>query len=226
MGDEGIKALEFELKDGSVVTLRGIADRIDTYKKDGNVYIRVVDYKTGSKEFSFDDLKEGLNTQLLIYLFSICKAQNLEKKVEFGCDDSGELLPAGIQYLSSNTPTISVDKFCDSDNIEELIQNEFVRSGLITNDPEIIHAMNHNLDPKIVSKFKTNDEGLMVGKSLVGGEGFEEIYTMLSETIIRVAESMRDGKANAIPLRKGEQAPCRYCKMKAICRASVCKSKI
>ena len=77
MGDEGIKALEFELKDGSVVTLRGIADRIDTYKKDGNVYIRVVDYKTGSKEFSFDDLKEGLNTQLLIYLFSICKAQNL-----------------------------------------------------------------------------------------------------------------------------------------------------
>lgn len=226
MGDEGIKALEFELKDGSVVTLRGIADRIDTYKKDGNVYIRVVDYKTGSKEFSFDDLKEGLNTQLLIYLFSICKAQNLEKKVEFGCDDSGELLPAGIQYLSSNTPTISVDKFCDSDNIEELIQNEFVRSGLITNDPEIIHAMNHNLDPKIVSKLKTNDEGLMVGKSLVGGEGFEEIYTMLSETIIRVAESMRDGKANAIPLRKGEQAPCRYCKMKAICRASVCKSKI
>ena len=135
-------------------------------------------------------------------------------------------MPAGIQYLSSNTPTISVDKFCDSDNIEELIQNEFVRSGLITNDPEIIHAMNHNLDPKIVSKFKTNDEGLMVGKSLVGGEGFEEIYTMLSETIIRVAESMRDGKANAIPLRKGEQAPCRYCKMKAICRASVCKSKI
>ena len=226
MGDEGIKALEFELKDGSVVTLRGIADRIDTYKKDGNVYIRVVDYKTGSKEFSFDDLKEGLNTQLLIYLFSICKAQSNEKKIEFGCDETGELLPAGIQYLSSNTPTVSVDKFCDGDHIEELIQNEFVRSGLITNDPEIIHAMNHNLDPKIVSKFKTNDEGIMVGKSLVGSEGFDEIYNMLSETIIKVAESMRDGKANAIPLRKGEQAPCRYCKMKAICRASVCKSKI
>ncbi len=226
MGDDGISALEFELKDGSIVTLRGIADRVDTYKKDGNVYIRVVDYKTGSKEFSFDDLKEGLNTQLLIYLFSICKAQNLEKKVEFGCDDSGELLPAGIQYLSSNAPTISVDKFCDGDNIEELIQNEFVRSGLIINDPEIIQAMNHNLDPKIVSKFKANDDGVMVGKSLVGNEGFEEIYDMLSETIVRVAESMKDGKANAIPLRKGEQAPCRYCKMKAICRASVCKSKI
>ena len=66
----------------------------------------------------------------------------------------------------------------------------------------------------------------MVGKNLVGEDGFEEIYEMLSETIIRVAESMKDGNANAIPLRKGENAPCRYCKMKSICRASACKSKI
>ena len=226
MGDGGINALEFELKDGSVVTLRGIADRVDTYKKDGNVYIRVVDYKTGSKEFSFDELKDGLNTQLLIYLFSICYAQSDETKTKFGCDDGGALLPAGIQYLSSNAPVVSVDKFCDGDSIEELIQNEFSRSGLITGDPEIIQAINHDLDPKIVSKFKTNDQGELVGKSLVGNDGFNEIYNMLSETIVRVAESMRDGNANAIPLRKGEAAPCRYCKMKAICRASACKSKI
>lgn len=226
MGDDGISALEFELKDGSVITLRGIADRVDTYKKDGNVYIRVVDYKTGSKEFSFDDLKEGLNTQLLIYLFSICRAQSEATKAEFGCENGGELLPAGIQYLSSNAPTVSVDKFCDGENIEELIQNEFSRSGLLTSNPKIIQAINHNLDPKIVSKFKTDDEGAFVGKSLVSEQGFEEIYTMLSETIIRIAESMKDGKANAIPLRKGEKAPCRYCKMKAVCRASVCKSKI
>lgn len=226
MGDEGINALEFELKDGSIITLRGIADRVDTFKKDGNVYIRVVDYKTGSKEFSFDELKDGLNTQLLIYLFSICKAQNDDTKTKFGCESGGELLPAGIQYLSSNAPTVSVDKFCDGNNIEELIQNEFSRSGLLNNDPDIMQAINHNLDPKIVSKFKTNDEGEMIGKGLVNSNGFEEIYEMLSETIISVAESMKDGKANAIPLRKGEQAPCRYCKMKAVCRASACKSKI
>ena len=226
MGDDGIKALEFSLKDGSIISLRGIADRVDTYRKDGNVYIRVVDYKTGSKEFSFDDLKEGLNTQLLIYLFSICKAQNDIKKAELGCEEGGELLPAGIQYLSSNAPTVSVDKFCDSDDLEKLIQDEFSRSGLLTNDPELLRALNHNLNPKFVSKIKEGDDGAMVGKNLVGEDGFEEIYEMLSETIIRVAESMKDGNANAIPLRKGENAPCRYCKMKSICRASACKSKI
>ena len=226
MGDDGFNALEFTLKDGSIVTLRGIADRIDTYKKDGNVYIRIVDYKTGSKEFSFDDLKEGLNTQLLIYLFSICKAQSEQTQIDLGCENGGELIPAGIQYLSSNAPTVSVDKFCEGDEIEKLIQNEFSRSGLLSSDPKILYAMNHNLNPKFVSKVKTNDDGVMVGKSIVDNNGFEELYDMLAETIINIAESMKSGNANAIPLRKGDNAPCRYCKMKSVCRASACKSKI
>ena len=226
MGEDTFNALEFTLKDGSVVTLRGIADRVDLYKRNGNVYIRIVDYKTGSKEFSFDELKEGLNTQLLIYLFSICKAQSEEIKAELGCHDGGELIPAGIQYLSSNAPTVSIDKFCEGDEIEKLIQNEFSRSGLLLSDPEILYAMNRNLNPKFISKVKENDDGTVIGKGIVDRDGFDEIYDMLSETIVRIAESMKDGNANALPLRKGEDAPCRYCKMKSVCRASVCKSKI
>lgn len=226
MGDDGIDSLEFELNDGSVVALRGIADRIDTYKKDGNVYIRVVDYKTGSKEFSFDDLKDGLNTQLLIYLFSICKTKDARQKAFFGCDEDGKLIPAGIQYLSSNAPVVYVEGLTDDSEIEKLIQNEFVRSGILTDDPEIVYAMNHDLDPKIVSKTKVNDDGTLIGKNLISQNGFDEIYDMLSETIVRVAQSMRDGKADAIPLRSGEKSPCRYCKMKSICRASNCNSKI
>lgn len=226
MGNDSIDALEFELNDGSKLSLRGIADRIDTYKKDGNVYIRVVDYKTGSKEFSLDDIKDGINTQLLIYLFSICKIKNLEQKSRFGCDKDGTLLPAGIQYLSSNTPIISVDKLCEDDEIEKLLQNEFTRSGLLASNPEILYAMNHNLDPHIVSKVKSNDDGTLIGKSLISENGFDEIYNMLSETIVRIAQSMRNGKADAIPLKSGDNSPCRYCKMKSICRASVCSTKI
>ena len=226
MGNDGIEALEFELKDGTTLKLRGIADRVDTYKKDGNVYIRIVDYKTGSKEFSFDDLKEGLNTQLLIYLYSMCNLKDEKRKAEMGCAEDGRILPAGIQYLSSNAPVVSVDKLCEGDELEGLIQGEFSRSGLISSDPEIIKAINHDLDPKIVSKIKTEKDGTFSGKSLVSSEGFDEIFELLSQTVIRVAESMRDGKADAIPLRSGDKSPCRYCKMKAICRSSTHKNKV
>lgn len=220
MGDGGIKALEFELADGSMVALRGIADRVDTYRRDGNVYIRVVDYKTGSKEFKFDELKEGLNTQLLIYLFSICYSGDEATRAKFGCEGDGKLIPAGIQYLSSNAPTVSVTQFCESDRIEQMITDEFTRSGLLSSDEEILRAINHDLNPKIVSKVKVNDDGGVSGKELVDEGGFEEIYTMLADTIIEIANGMKGGKADANPLRKGDASPCRYCKMKSICRAN------
>ena len=213
--------LEFPYDKG-IIQIKGSIDRVDQCGDK----IRVVDYKTGSKEFSFDDLKDGLNTQLLIYLFSICYAQSDDKKAELGCDAGGDLIPAGIQYLSSSAPVVSVERFCEGDEVEKMIQNEFSRSGLLLAESDILTAMNHKLDAKIVSKIKNNDDGTLTGKNIVSAEGFEEIYSMLEETIVRVAQSMRDGKANAIPLKKGENAPCRYCKMKSVCRASVCKSKI
>lgn len=36
---------------GTTVTLSGIADRVDLYKKGGKTYVRVIDYKTGTKVF-------------------------------------------------------------------------------------------------------------------------------------------------------------------------------
>ncbi len=219
MGDGGINALEFELADGSVVSLRGIADRVDTYRKGEDVYIRVVDYKTGNKEFKFDDLKEGLNTQLLIYLFSICYSQNDSTRVKFGCEGDGRLIPAGIQYLSSNAPTVPVTELCDSDELEKKILKEFSRSGLLTSDEEILRAMNHELDPDIISKTKTNEDGSLSGDSLVGDGGFEEIYSELADTIIEIANSMKNGEADAKPKKHGNDSPCRYCRMSSICRA-------
>lgn len=217
-----IRSLEFTLRDGSVVTLRGIADRVDTYKRDGNVYIRVVDYKTGSKEFSLDDLKNGLNTQLLIYLFSLCRAQSDEKRAELGCAEDGKIIPAGIQYLSTNAPTLSIVEPQAQDELERLIQEKFSRSGLLTNDPGILRAINHDLDPRYVSKVKFADDGTVYGKSLVSPEGFDMLYDMLAEVVVGVAQSLRDGRADAIPMvKKNGSTPCRYCKMYSICRAAV-----
>ncbi len=224
MGEGSIDALEFNLADGSILTLRGIADRVDTYKKDDKVYIRIVDYKTGSKEFSLEELKNGLNTQLLIYLFSICKLKNPKQRAMFGADESTEILPGGIQYLSSNAPVVSVDKFCDGDEIEKLIQNEFSRSGLLNDDPDVLYAINHDLDTNIITHTKKKKDGTIYGKGLASEESFDEIYDLLSETIVSVAESLKDGKADAIPLREGDNSPCRYCRMKSICRASTFKN--
>lgn len=220
MQDSNIRSIEFELKDGRRIYLRGIADRVDTYKKDGNVYIRVVDYKTGSKEFSLDDLKYGLNAQLLIYLFSLCYAQTDEKKAELGAEPNGRIIPAGIQYLSSNAPVISLDSYHTDAEIEGLIQSKFSRSGLLTSDPDILRAINHDLDSRIVSKVKEMPDGSISGRGLASEEAFDSLYSQLTDAIVAVAESMTDGNASALPLKGSKSSPCRFCKMRSICRSS------
>ncbi len=80
--------------DGINITLRGKVDRIDACTIDDERYIRVVDYKTGSKTFSLKDVETGLDIQLFLYLFYAA--------------EQGEI-PAGTFYLH-NQPKDEGDK--------------------------------------------------------------------------------------------------------------------
>lgn len=70
-----VAPLELMLENGVRVSVEGIVDRVDLMEKDGKKYVRVVDYKSGSKNFQLDDVYYGLNLQMLIYLFSIWKTE-------------------------------------------------------------------------------------------------------------------------------------------------------
>ena len=60
-----------KLKNGRTVSIRGSVDRVDVMEKDGVKYLRVIDYKTGPKDFKLSDVLYGVNLQMLIYLHSI-----------------------------------------------------------------------------------------------------------------------------------------------------------
>ena len=84
--ENDIPSVSFFLKDGSKVTLRGLVDRVDVYEKDGKSYVRIVDYKAGRHEFSADDVRTGLDIQLILYLFAATA-------------HSEQTVPSGAQYL-------------------------------------------------------------------------------------------------------------------------------
>lgn len=84
IGKDGeIPEIEIPLDDGANLRLGGVVDRVDKW----NGYIRIVDYKTGSKEFKFPDILFGQNMQMLLYLYAVSGSE------EWGGD------PAGIFYM-------------------------------------------------------------------------------------------------------------------------------
>ena len=206
---------EFVLSDGSRVVFSGIIDRVDVYRaEDGKVYIRVVDYKTGTKAFSLEDIKFGLNIQMLLYLFTLIRNENPRFNEKLG----DTILPAGVVYLSSNIPVIELEDHATGEDVVKAAQNEFMRSGILIDDEDVLSAMNDELSPAFLGGAKQNKDGGISGKNLASLEFFEQLERDIEDTVLKIADEMRSGNAAAEPLVYGKTDPCTYCDMKPICR--------
>ncbi len=210
--------LVFKLDNGNDVSFSGYIDRVDIYKKDGEVYIRVVDYKTGTKLFSLEDIEYGVNLQMLLYLFTLCRNASADFRTSIGLEVGKDALPAGVIYLSTAVPVIEADIPSNEEDILSAVESKLPRSGLLLNRIDILSAMNSNLDSQFLAGIKQKKDGDLSGKALTSLEDFESIYEKLNDTVKRFASALQNGKADAKPLEYGDISPCKYCVSKPICK--------
>ena len=218
--DEGVQPLRIPLYDGTDAYVYGKVDRVDLYKKNGKVYVRVVDYKTGEKSFSLSDIELGLNMQMLLYLFAICK--NPPKKIldNTGCT-ANDVLPAGVLYMSVKAPNITSNSYIDSESAAESAEKSLSRDGILIDDVEILRAMEKDLAGKYIPVSLKKDGSFGAYSKVESLEGFGNILSQIENTVKRLSAELKSGSANAVPLKRGKDSPCKYCKSKAICRRAV-----
>ncbi len=200
IGRGGVDPLTVRLADGSTASLRGVVDRVDVWRDGENVYIRVVDYKTGAKKFSLDDIKSGLNLQLLIYLFALCRTGSFAELV--GCEAGQAPIPAAANYMSSHVSVKSYAVLPDADEVLAEAEMSLDRSGVYLADETVLGAL--GASPK---------------SGLVSSDGMESLRAELEATVASIAEELRSGRADAEPLIDGT-SPCDYCDMAAVCRSA------
>ncbi|MBO7303221.1 MAG: exodeoxyribonuclease V subunit gamma, partial [Clostridia bacterium] len=215
--DAPVAPLTFTLNSGTQIRFNGIVDRVDLYKKDSTVYVRVVDYKTGTKEFKLDDLKYGLNTQMLLYLYAICKNGKTFIKDVTNDEEITEIIPFGVTYLSSNISALKLTEYESDEAITAAAEEKLSRSGITLNDLDVLTAANHELDPAFLLGVKLSQSGTLSGKALVTSDKFKEIFTELEAVITKIADNLESGIITAKPI-KSASSPCEYCTSKPICR--------
>ena len=212
-GQRAVSPVKFITEDGFEVVLRGIADRVDVYKaEDGQSYVRVVDYKTGSKTFSLNDVKQGIGVQLLIYLFSVWKSGIP------GIAKPGELLPGGAVYFSARPGSGLSENWLTADEARELVIKTIGRSGIFLADEEILDAMDRGLTGEYIPVKKNKSGEIRSSAALATLEEFGQLYRELSDTISGIATEITSGIAHAAPKMRGGRLPCEYCSNKMVCR--------
>ncbi len=222
IGDDSPKKpspLTFTLSEGAELSLYGTLDRADAYRVGDDVYVRVVDYKTGTKTFALSDIEKGLSLQLMIYLFTVCAQTNHEFIASMGGDENSKLKAAGMLYYAASVGDVSLSSPKDEQEIAKMAEKSLSRSGLLSNSEEILRAMEPSLEGKYIPVTMKKNE-LKAGKDaeIIDEGDFEAIKARVSEIIVSMGDELCSGNFEAKPSEHLTGKECEKCGMRAICR--------
>lgn len=196
---------------GGDLTVVGKVDRVDGWVRDGKLYIRVVDYKSGKKAFDLSDIQHGLNIQMLLYLFTLQR----EGRDLFG---GREIVPAGVLYLPARDVLVSAPRGVDPERLRAALDKELRRSGLVLSQPEVLRAMEHSAlsEPRFLPLALGRDGGVV--KGVATAEELGKLGRYVDRLLAKIARELSEGNIDADPCGRGEgDSACTYCAFASAC---------
>ena len=202
---------------GKEIIITGKIDRVDKFSDGDDVYVRVIDYKSGKKIFSPSDIDKGLNLQMFLYLKSVTETERKEFRNSLGVSENGKMIPAGVLYVKTAIDNAKISKNSESELNDALKANR-ARLGMLLDDEKSISAMNSEYIPIKYKKDGTYDSHSLSKLYTLGG--WDRISDIIENSVKTVCEKMASGDIDALPLKKqsGKGDACSYCNFKAICR--------
>ena len=195
---------------GAELTVVGKVDRVDGWLKNGRLYLRVVDYKSGKKSFDLRDVCRGLNIQMLLYLFALER----EGKALFGQD----IVPAGVLYLPARDVLVNQPRDVDAKTLRLALDRELRRSGMVLGEPDVLRAMEHSAleKPRFLPLSLSRNGSISSGVATAAELGKLGLY--VDRLLARIAAELRGGNIDADPCGYSEQDnACTYCEFAAAC---------
>ncbi|MBU3142634.1 PD-(D/E)XK nuclease family protein [Clostridium sp. CF012] len=204
--------IQVELSTGEIVNLVGRIDRVDKLITEGEEFYRIIDYKSGNKDFKLSDVYYGLQIQLLTYLDAM-----LTNETELSKEP---IFPAGILYFKIDDPVIKAKNNLDEEELEKAIMKALKMKGLLLADTKIIREMDRNIQgASLVVPASIKKDGELGSRSSVATkEQFDMLLKHVKENLISTCEEMLSGEIDIKPYKKKDMTPCAYCEYSAICQ--------
>jgi len=193
--------------------IEGRIDRIDTLKKDDKVYVKVIDYKTGDKDFSLLNFYYGLDLQLVVYM-----SEGL-KHVKRGNRDK-DVIPAAILYYHVADDRVNVENEGNPDKINKLIIEDLRTKGLVNDDLGIISALDGSIEGKsmVIPVSLKNDGSISKSGSRVMSQDNLRLLSDFADYKLRnIGNEIIKGNISKNPYVDGDREACTYCSFKDVC---------
>ena len=190
----------------------GKIDRVDLCKDKDKVYVKVLDYKTGSKAFDVVALYHGLQLQLMVYMDAAVKMTQKHYP-------DSEVIPAGVFYYRLNDPLVEKKVVGEEEEIWQKVLKELKVDGVMNLKDETLEHLDHcQAGESAVIPVKYNKNGSLSKNSKVASEQeFEVMMRHALGKVLKVHRKILSGEVAAFPYRRKQESGCDYCAYRHIC---------
>lgn len=198
------KPIVIDLGNGKSVNIVGKIDRVDILENKDKTYVRVIDYKSSSRELDIKDIKEGISLQLITYIDALRENKGF--------------LPAAMLYFNLSDRLVNLKEYIDDD---EKIKAEVIKSlrmkGIFLKDLEIIHKMDKKVDSTAEKLIDISSSSVTKGSNKTLDEKEFNSLCMQTKNILRnLSNQVIQGVVKIDPNLKANY--CKHCNYYSICR--------
>ncbi|MDI9476546.1 MAG: helicase-exonuclease AddAB subunit AddB [Natronincolaceae bacterium] len=211
-GIEGnLPPITIELDDGEKIYLEGRIDRVDILNSEDGNYIKIINYRSGSNDFSLSDVYYGFQIQLLVYLDAILS--NEGKKHDM------KVYPGGLFYFKIDDPMINTTQKV-VEEVEKEINKKLKMKGLVLKDVNIIKKMDEEIGvySDIIPAGITKAGEITKLSSALDEEDFKALINHVRMLVKEIGKEILKGYVKIEPYKKGQDTPCKYCEFISICQ--------
>lgn len=192
--------------------LNGRIDRVDTYVDDDKVYVKVVDYKSGDKNFSLLDFYMGTQLQLVVYLDEGLKVASRNH-------NGIEAVPAAMLYYKLSENITEVEQRSNEEVIRKKIFSDLRAKGLINADDGIVDTLTDMSTGKSdVVRVAVRKDGSYYDTSQVANrETIDMLARYASHKLKSIGNQLINGNIDKNPKSNGATDSCTYCEYREAC---------
>lgn len=205
-----------DIDNASKMRLTGVIDRIDVLEKDNDLFVKIIDYKSGKKDIKLGEILHGIKLQQPVYMIEAINALS-EKYPE----KTAKM--AAMLYYNIDDPNVEISEK-DTEEAIELKKLDALRpTGKIILNSEIATDIDTSLKDgglkadSHIAPISIKDGAMADSSSTISETDYETLSTYTQEKIKDFALKIAAGEIDMNPYNTGKDVSCTYCEYKAVC---------
>lgn len=209
---EDLDSLNIALNEQEKMRLRGRIDRVDTCEVEDKVYVKVIDYKSGSRKFDLAALYYGLQLQLVVYMNAAVEAE--QKK-----HPDKTVVPAAMLYYHVADPVVEDGENLTPEQINDRLLQELKMTGIVNENDEAVRLLDSEFTDKsdILPLERKKDGSFSAYSSVIKEEDMQVVSNYVNHKIKQLGSGILDGTISVNPYEQNGSQACTYCAYRSVC---------